>query len=582
MDNLDDWKKALDNFQASVTKELSEIRKQKEEVQQLKTDIFNRIESCKFIRDEKRIVLSAPEIIIGNVNKDGMLSPDGGVVIVKGTNVMLDGVGEDGSVITRAASIEQTAVDPGIDGVEAVVHPYSAITSQARSIILQSNDSKDCFSQTPPDVESGIIIHSDSDMLIEAAASAKNRKEAIENIATQLKKDKIQLEADSTKQKMQIESDFMQLQLIMKPHDALNSEELLTRTNYQELQAIHDQMEELMPKIYQESIDFIHTISLLAETNRQIEALDKEKSAIKSEDDFKKNATNTGLYMAAEYMEFNSLDGDGNLHDNPEAGICMNIPRMAITMQKEDGSLMDNSFFTLQTENVGISTANPKVSGSSTELPGGGSVSVFSKEINISATDTEMNDKKSTEKALTKDGKITIRAEKVDLSATDTEGKATGSIDINAKAVAVKSMDVDKDNRTDKSLAKDSSMLLLSEKMYVGAKDKNNKSKKVQAVSEEIGLFADKTLEAQQDDGKALVQLSGGNLEIGGSKTQLYGETTINAKTEIKDELKAPKATIDHVEAKSSFKSSNISDGIPVPAPPSSARLSAKLKTENV
>ena len=582
MDNLDDWKKALDNFQASVTKELSEIRKQKEEVQQLKTDIFNRIESCKFIRDEKRIVLSAPEIIIGNVNKDGMLSPDGGVVIVKGTNVMLDGVGEDGAVITRAASIEQTAVDPGIDGVEAVVHPYSTITSQARTIVLQSNDSKDCFSQTPPDVESGIIIHSDSDMLIEAAASAKNRKEAIENIATQLKKDKIQLEADSTKQKMQIESDFMQLQLIMKPHDALNSEELLTRTNYQELQAIHDQMEELMPKIYQESIDFIHTISLLAETNRQIEALDKEKSAIKSEDDFKKNATNTGLYMAAEYMEFNSLDGDGNLHDNPEAGICMNIPRMAITMQKEDGSLMDNSFFTLQTENVGISTANPKVSGSSTELPGGGSVSVFSKEINISATDTEMNDKKSTEKALTKDGKITIRAEKVDLSATDTEGKATGSIDINAKAVAVKSMDVDKDNRTDKSLAKDSSMLLLSEKMYVGAKDKNNKSKKVQAVSEEIGLFADKTLEAQQDDGKALVQLSGGNLEIGGSKTQLYGETTINAKTEIKDELKAPKATIDHVEAKSSFKSSNISDGIPVPAPPSSARLSAKLKTENV
>ena len=582
MDNLDDWKKVLDNFQASVTKELSEIRKQKEEVQQLKTDIFNRIESCKFIRDEKRIVLSAPEIIIGNVNKDGMLSPDGGVVIVKGTNVMLDGVGEDGAVITRAASIEQTAVDPGIDGVEAVVHPYSAITSQARSIILQSNDSKDCFSQTPPDVESGIIIHSDSDMLIEAAASAKNRKEAIENITTQLKQDKIQLEADSTKQKMQIESDFMQLQLIMKPHDALNSEELLTRTNYQELQAIHDQMEELMPKIYQESIDFIHTISLLAETNRQIEALDKEKSTIKSEDDFKKNATNTGLYMAAEYMEFNSLDGDGNLHDNPEAGICMNIPRMAITMQKEDGSLMDNSFFTLQTENVGISTANPKVSGSSTELPGGGSVSVFSKEINISATDTEMNDKKSTEKALTKDGKITIRAEKVDLSATDTEGKATGSIDINAKAVAVKSMDVDKDNRTDKSLAKDSSMLLLSEKMYVGAKDKNNKSKKVQAVSEEIGLFADKTLEAQQDDGKALVQLSGGNLEIGGSKTQLYGETTINAKTEIKDELKAPKATIDHVEAKSSFKSSNISDGIPVPAPPSSARLSAKLKTENV
>ena len=581
-DLFDDWKKVLNDFQTSVTKELSEIRKHKEEVQQMKMDVFNRIESCKFIRDEKRIVLSAPEIIIGNVNKDGMLSGEGGVVIARGTDILLDGVGEDGHVITRAAGIHQTAVDPGIDGMEAVVHPSSAITSQARSIIIQSNDGKDCFSQTPVGEDSGVLIHSDTTMQIEAAASAKNRKQAVSKLASQLKANKIKLETDSAKQKIALEKDFALLQTIITPHDALNSEELLTRTNYQELQAIHDQMEEMLPKIYQESVDFIHTISLLAETNRQIEALDKEDKAIPTEDDFKKNTTKAALFVKAEVMAVESKDGDGNLHENPEAGVCINTPHMLVTTQKEDGSLIDKSYLSVQTEQFSVSTANPKVSNQSTDLPATGSVSVISKDIYLAALDAEVKNNKTSEKALTKDGKITIRAEKVDLSATDTEGKATGSIDINAKAVAVKSMDVDKDNRTDKSLAKDSSMLLLSEKMYVGAKDKNNKSKKVQAVSEEIGLFADKTLEAQQDDGKALVQLSGGNLEIGGSKTQLYGETTINAKTEIKDELKAPKATIDHVEAKSSFKSSNISDGIPVPAPPSSARLSAKLKTENV
>ena len=125
-------------------------------------------------------------------------------------------------------------------------------------------------------------------------------------------------------------------------------------------------------------------------------------------------------------------------------------------------------------------------------------------------------------------------------------------------------------------------MLLLAEKMYVGAKDKEHKSKKLQAVSEEVGLFADKTLEAQQGDGKAVVQLDGGNTSIGGSKTQLYGDTTINAKTEIKGDLKAPKATIDNVEAKSSFKSSNISDGIAVPVAGTAGSLSAKLKTEDL
>lgn len=580
-DILDDWKDTLNNFQKSVTKELSEIRKQKEEVQQMKMDIFNRLESCKYIRDEKRIVLSAPEIIIGNVNKDGMLSGNGGIVIVKGTNVQLDGVGQSGIISSRAAIIQQSAVDPGIDGLESVVHPHSSIVSQARSIVLQSNDSKDFFSQAPAMGSSGVIIHSDTVMQLEAAASASNHKQAVEDLAGRLKKQKMELDLDVQKQKHALEADFAKFKMITTPHELLNSEEMITRVSYQEMQDIHDQIEDLLPKIYQESTTFIHLLSLLAEINRQIDALDKEKSAIPSEDDFKKKPTNAGLFVAAEYMELDSMDGDGNLRDNPEAGLRVKTPRMAVTMQKEDGSLIDKSYLAVQAEQVGISTANPKVSEQSMDLPAGGSVNIYSKDICIAAIDTEMKDDSLSEKALTKDGKITFRAEKMDFSATDTEGKATGSVGINAKTVELKSMDVDKDKRTDKELAKGSSMLLLSEKMFVGAKDDKAKSKSLQAVSEELGLFADKTLEAQQDKGKALVQLAGGNTAIGGSKTEIYGATTIQAKTEIKDELKAPKATIDNIEAKSSFKSTNISDGIAIPAPPSSAKLSAKLKAED-
>jgi hypothetical protein len=142
-------------------------------------------------------------------------------------------------------------------------------------------------------------------------------------------------------------------------------------------------------------------------------------------------------------------------------------------------------------------------------------------------------------------------------------------------------MDVDKEKLTDDKLAEGSTMTLVSEKMYVGAKSKDIKSKKIQAVSDEIGAFADKTLEIQQGDGKAVVQLDGGNLSAGGSKTQVYGDTTIDAKTEIKGELKAPKAAIDHVEAKSSFKSPNISDGMPGAGGGGGGSLKAKLKTED-
>ena len=152
---------------------------------------------------------------------------------------------------------------------------------------------------------------------------------------------------------------------------------------------------------------------------------------------------------------------------------------------------------------------------------------------------------------------------------------------MNAKAIAVKSMDVDKEKLTDDKLAAGSSMVLVSEKMYVGAKSKDIKSKKLQAVSEEMGLFAEKTFEAQQGDGKAVVQLDGGNANVGGSKTAIYGDTTINGKTEIKGDVKAPKAIIDNIEAKSSFKSTNISDGIAVPGAAAGGSLSSKLKTED-
>jgi hypothetical protein len=107
------------------------------------------------------------------------------------------------------------------------------------------------------------------------------------------------------------------------------------------------------------------------------------------------------------------------------------------------------------------------------------------------------------------------------------------------------------------------------------------KSKKVQTVSEEIGAFADKTLEMQQGEGKAAVQLDGGNAAVSGSKTQVYGETTINGKTEVKDELKAPKVVGDSVEAKSAFKSKNISDGMAMGGASGSGKLSTKLKTED-
>ena len=124
-------------------------------------------------------------------------------------------------------------------------------------------------------------------------------------------------------------------------------------------------------------------------------------------------------------------------------------------------------------------------------------------------------------------------------------------------------------------------MVLVAEKMFMGRTAKNNTAKVVQISADKTGLYGNSTTEVQQGDGKSMVQLDSGNLSISGSKTQLYGDTTVNAKAEFKADVKAPKLTADNLEAKTSFKSANISDGFAVPGAPSTASLSAKLKEED-
>ena len=314
-------------------------------------------------------------------------------------------------------------------------------------------------------------------------------------------------------------------------------------------------------------------------------------------DDEGKLTEGSSFSVSTENIALSTLSPDGKGKESKAAG-SFSVASKEISIESVDYEAKEGVYSAKQltadgkvsitAKTVEVSTAGPSGlekddDGKLTkgEFKAEGDVIVKSKNITMESLDYEVADGKLKPKTLTKDGTISIRAEKTSVLAADTEGKATGSISLNAKAVSVKSMDVDKEKLTDSKLAAGSTMTLVSEKMYVGSKSKDVKSKKLQAVSEEVGLFADKTFEAQQDDGKAVVQLSGGNASVGGSKTQVYGDTTINGKADIKGDVKAPKAAIDNLEAKSSFKSTNISDGIAVPGAPSSAKLSAKLKTED-
>ena len=640
---FDEWKELLENFQSSVEKDLEEIHQQKSEIQQIKEDIFTKLDSGLYYRDPDCITISAPRVVIGNVDKNGdLLSGGTGEVIIKGHGVALEGVSETGHVITRAPIIRQTAVDPGVDGIENVVCNNSEIVSQATSIVLHSSDAKDTFSTSPiPAGQGGIRIHADQTLNLEAAVTAEKRQKQIEATISSLDDKATELKKQIDGQKKNVEEFFKKLSDLLDNEDKLNKEDsFLNRVNLRDIAEVHEDMEYLTPRLYKATLQFIHLVSSLAEVKRQKKALEAEKGDIKTGDDFKDNSTGASMAIVAESISVATADGEGNLHTHPGAGISVRTPSLNMNMMDDKGKLVEGSNFTVNAENIMLASVNP--SDDNKEKPVTGTVTIHSKEINLEAVDYQTDDKGTKEKeltadgkitmtaktvevattnpkdierddkgkitkgeytaegdviirsktvsvesldyevkdgklatkALTKDGKLSVRAEKMDFLSADADGKATGSISMNAKAVSVKSMNVDKEKLTDDKLAEGSTMTLVSEKMYVGAKSKDIKSKKLQAVSEELGLFADKTFEAQQGEAKAVLQLADGKAALGSDKNQICGDT------EVKGEVKAPKATIDNIEAKSSFKSQNISDGVAAGGA-GGGSLSAKLKTED-
>ena len=645
-----EWEDKLKAMADSVEKDLKEIRKCKADVQQMKLDVVAEVQKGRYVRDNEQLIISAPRIILGNVDRNGTLKPGGSEIIIRGTQVGVEAAGEAGQVALRAASIRQTAEDPGVDGLEHVVGTLSEVISQARHVAIHSHDAVGAFS-SPPSTEgtSGVLIHSDQVIKVDAAVSSENRGKELENLIKSLEaqKDALKKVTDSCKESFSKLSD--DLKKLIEKREKLTADEDGIRADYVEIHEVARELEITSTALTSQTYAYINALAELAEINRQLKCFKDQKDKIKKGDEFKKACTGASVEIVGENISLASMDGDGNLRDNKASGISLMANEVDLVSIEKEGKLKENGKVKILARNVEVSTAGEtdqkfddekgltdakyeaegdfivrsknitlesmdyeiaesklkekqltadgkikfrsKTIEVSTEnsadvevddkgkltkatYTAEGDIIVRSKTLTVESADYDLSDGEAKEKALTKDSKIAIRSEAIDLSATDTEGKATGSVNINAKAVGVKAMDVEKEKRTDDKLAADGSMVLVAEKMYVGAKSKDVKSKKLQAVSEEMGLFADKTFEAQQGEAKAIVQLDGGKLALGSDKNQICGDT------EVKGEVKAPKATIDNVEVKSAFKSPNISDGMAAGGS-GGGKVSAKLKTED-
>lgn len=585
---FEDLEKSFSRLNDSIEKSLEEIRRSKAAVQRVLGSVIQEKGTGQYIRDEKRIVISAPEIIIGNVDVNGNLWSDAGSqVTIRANGISLEGSSGSyaggGSISCRASSIRNIAVDPGIDGKENVVCPLSEVVSVARSVCLSGSSSGD-FSVCGAAAGQGVSIHSDTYVSVDASGSAEIKSVDIDERLSLLKEEKStakqtvsSLKGNLSKVQKKLTSLFDEVNNIGDDIEDIRANEgFLDDKKYEITRATA-----VLVSVFN---DYSSALSELAETCRLINCLEAEKKALPKADDFKKKSSCTGVLINGETVNLTSVDGDGNVRTNPGAGVFVKANKVCVSSRDHDSTLLKEGEISLEANSVNISTADIKYKDQkkrdSAEIPAAGDVHIVSKNLLVESVDYELANKEIKEKALTKDGKMEIRVESVNVSSTDTEGKAVGKLAFNAKEMELKSFDVKKEDRKDDKIAAGGSILLTAEKIAAGSRDKDNKTKQMQLSADKLGIFGDTTAEVQQGEGKAVVQLDGGNLSVSGGKTQLFGETTVNGKTSFKADVEAPKATIQNLEAKSSFKSTNISDGIAVPAAPSTAKLSAKLKFE--
>lgn len=574
--------KALDKFNSSIEKDVAEVRKQKEEVMAVRNTMFNEVQNGQYVRNESALILSAPRIIIGNVDQNGNLM-GGSEIVIRGNTLSLEATGTPetgGSITSRAASIRHIAVDPGIDGKENIVCTNrSEVVSQANSIVLDSSTDKGSFVSHAGDTI-GICLQSETGITLNATPSVKNKSAQIDAEKTALESNITALKSSIQNQRSKIDTLLKSLQDTVKKQFEHNDNELILSMDHADLLELKEVFTTQRLVLAEAISMYVDTVANLAEQCRRKKALDNIKTELSKIKDFEKNPIGANITMNTEAVRITAIDGDGNLRDNAAAGLSIRAPHMSIDSTDYKGATMKDSSVSISTQDISLKTVNAKLDDKKTkgDIPATGSVMITSKNIIVQAVDNELMDGKIQEKALTKDGTFALRVENVLVSNTATDGKATGKIDLNAKDIRIAAYDLDKEKRTDKEMAKGSQVQVLTEKVFIGS----NKAKKavelVQVAAKQVGIMGKETAEMQEGEAKSVLTLSGGNVTAGGSAVELKGNTTIEGNADIKGEAKAPKVTSDQVEAKSAFKSPNINDTMGAGVPGSPGKPSAKLK----
>lgn len=613
---LDEWKELISKLNDNVDKSLEEVRGYKRDIEKMKVDIMNQIHNGQYIRDDDTIVISAPRIIIGNVNKDGNLKEELGEVIIRGHALQMDAVGENGTLAMHAPTIEQAAIDAGLDGRERVVRPTSSIKTQARSVLIDSqspaNDASHAasFLQGRPPLE-GITLSAESGIYALATPANKNKKKKADD-----QKNDLQSQITKKKEGISFKRDIID-ELLGKISDVLKDEEKLkdddlTGSNILALDELQFVLKDYLPSFNNAILSYASLVSELAELTREQANMTSMSQAAAADAEKYKKSTEAGILLQSENIALQTKDGDGAWRTNEESGIDIhgsNIKiRSTIESTVDHAELLppDNvkSGVTIHGRNVDITTAdlqNPTFKDGKLDngqFPVVGNVTIKSKIIDLESVDLMQTDAngKLVEEKLTEGSQINMRAEKVRVKTIDHEGKSVGKFSVNSQKISMKATNIDgynaeleldnQGNRKQpaslksKELATGSEMLLLAEKIHVGYKKDKMRSKELYIASEEKLVVGAKQETTVATD-KAQLNLKADAVKLianGASTISAASGVTVKGDATFKGKVIGGDVEAKNIKASSSLTAPNIGDGMAVPGAPAQADQSQEVK----
>lgn len=552
MDTLfDKLLNAVNKLNSASSGTLDEIRQCKKEIGKLRDDMYDQFASGYYIRDNDRIIISAPTIIIGNVDKSGCVINQS-EIILRGNNISLQGVGNGGTIETRADKISIMAEDAGPDGKESAVHNSSNISILGRNVGIESNDSSGTFSHKMKAAAAGLSLHSDTSITLESSLRRDDTESELTTTLADLDAEIGRLEGLAGAKKGELQGMLAKLKGMFKLDEPMHESEAMTYISALLIDNMSDAIANEARKFLQGLTLYLDAVTQLAENKRKKTALKAQKDSLPANLAAQPNGCN--INVVGERISIACVDGNNHVRTDKESGVVINTPHTTIASIGDDKRNIPESDFKLQTQNIVLDTTNVKDADKDkkteeAEYEADGKVKILSKDVAIQTINYKQKDNDPYHcEALCPKGSLSIGVAKLQANTTNEKGEAVGEIKLNSKTINVQSADVD-DKGKEKAVAKGSAVVVLSENFRVGGTDDKTKAANIQLTAKETVLHGkDKIWIEQGDKLEGVLSIQQDELELSGKEVTLYGKISTH---EINvDALTAKKITSDSVDVK--------------------------------